>query len=224
MLTGPGLLPRSGEKAKQLVVFCHGYGSNGEDLLSLAPYWSNLLPEAEFLSPNAPEDWEAYPSGYQWFSLQEFTPRSVRAGLDGAAPVLRDYLLDALQQRNLTPADLAIVGFSQGGMMALEMMFLVPGIGGIICYSGGFYPRHEASSPQPYPQVLLVHGDADTVVPYDYFLEAQHTLRKLDLSPKTLTCSGLGHSIDEEGLKTGGQFLIQLFAPEQRNIDMKQQQ
>jgi phospholipase/carboxylesterase len=192
--------------------------------LSLAPYWSDLLPKVEFLSPNAPEPWEEYPSGYQWFSLKEFTPQAIQAGLTIARPILRDYLLDALQQRNLTPGDLAIVGFSQGGMMALEMLFALPDIGGIICYSGGFFPPTSVTSlPSSHSQVLLVHGDSDTIVPYDFFLDAQAHLRKLGLSPQTLTCPGLGHSIDEEGLKIGGKFLENLFSQEQSVSYMKQQ-
>lgn len=215
MLEGPGLLPRSRGKAKNLVVFCHGYGSNGADLIGLAPYWSEQLPDTEFLSPNAPQIWESYPSGYQWFSLREFTPQAMRAGLDEATPILRDYLLDALHQRNLQPKDLAIVGFSQGGMIALDMMFLIPDIGGLLCYSGAYYPRINGSIPGEKPQILLVHGDEDTVVPYDYFLQAQQNLAKLGLTPQTLTCTGLGHSIDEEGLNAGRKFLIQVFKSDQ---------
>lgn len=215
MIKGPGLLPHSGRKAKSLVVFLHGYGSNGDDLISLAPYWSPAMPDAEFLAPNGPEAWEGYAPGYQWFSLKEFTPSSVRAGLDVAQPHLKRYLLDALATRNLTPRDLAIVGFSQGGMVALEMMFALPDLRGAICYSGGFYPPKEMTLHKPYPETLLVHGNADTVVPYDFFLEAQVQLKKLGLHPQTLTCPALGHSIDEEGLKVGGKFLTQLFAQEQ---------
>lgn len=223
MLKGPGLLPHSGGKSKKLVVLFHGYGSNGKDLLDLAHYWSPLMPETEFLAPNGPDVWEAYASGYQWFSLKEFTPLSVRAGLNTVGPLLRNYLQDALAERNLKPADLAIVGFSQGGMVALEMMFALPGLRGVICYSGGFYPPPAAPVFEPYPEILLVHGDADTVVPYTAFLEAQQQLKKLGAHPQTLTCSGLGHSIDEEGLKSGAQFLTTLFGQEQRVIYMKQQ-
>ena len=223
MLKGPGLLPYSGRKAKSLVVLLHGYGSNGDDLISLAPYWSKMMPDTEFLAPNGPEAWEGYASGYQWFTLQEFTPPSVRTGLDAAQPHLKKYILEALAARNLSPRDLVIVGFSQGGMVALEMMFALPDLRGIICYSGGFYPSGKTPPHEPYPEILLVHGDADTVVPYDFFLEAQMQLKRLGLHPQTLTCAGLGHSIDEEGLKAGEKFLTQLFVQEQSVIYMEQQ-
>lgn len=223
MIKGPGLLPLSGAKAKKLVVLLHGYGSNGEDLLSLAPYWSKAMPDAEFLAPNGPEVWEAYASGYQWFSLKEFTSSYVRRGLTAVRPILKNYLLEALTERNLTPRDLAVVGFSQGGMVALEMMFALQNLRGIICYSGGFYPSLETPLREPHPQVLLVHGDADTVVPYVYFQEARGQLEKLGVHPQTLTCSGLGHSIDKEGIKVGGEFLTHLFDQEQPVIYMKQQ-
>jgi len=221
MIKGPGLLPPSGRKAKSLVVLLHGYGSNGDDLLSIAPYWSQAMPETEFLAPNGPDAWEAYPSGYQWFSLAEFTPTFVRTGLDAARPHLKEYIQEALAARDLTPQNLALVGFSQGGMVALDMMFALPGLRGVICYSGGFYPS-ETPLHEPYPEVLLVHGNTDMVVPYYYLLEAQKQLEKLGLHPQTLTCSGLGHSIDEEGLKVGEKFLTCLFTQDQPVIYMKQ--
>jgi phospholipase/carboxylesterase len=223
MLTGPSLLPRSGGKAKQLVVFCHGYGSSGADLISLAPSWSGIMPDAEFLAPNGPDICESYSFGYQWFGLREFTPYYVDAGLMVSRPILRKYFLELLAQRALTPSDLAIVGFSQGGMVALDMMFALQGLRGVICYSGGFYPPSDIPLPEPHPEVLLVHGDADTCVPYEYCLKAQGLLKKLGLQPQTLTCSGLGHSIDSEGLKVGGKFLAQLFSSKQPVMYMKQQ-
>ena len=223
MIKGPGLLPRSGQKAKNLVVLLHGYGSNGDDLISLAPYWSKMMPDTEFLAPNGPDVCESFSFGYQWFGLREFTPSYVRTGLDAARPILRKYFLEILAERSLTPKDLAIVGFSQGGMVALDMVFALKSLRGAICYSGGFYPFSEMSLSAPQPEILLVHGDADTCVPYVSFLDAQRDLKKLGLHPQTLTCAGLGHSIDEEGLKAGGEFLTHLFAQEQPVIQMKQQ-
>lgn len=222
MIKGPGLLPLSGGKAKKLVVLLHGYGSNGEDLLSLAPHWSRLMPDVEFLAPNGLEPWEAYVSGYQWFSLKEFTPFRIRSGLDAVRPILEDYLLIELARRGLNPQDLAIVGFSQGGMVALDIMFAIPDLGGIICYSGGFYPSLDTPLQEPYPSVLLVHGDVDTVVPYHVFLETQQQLKKIGIYPQTLTCLGLGHSIDKKGITGGAQFLINLFDLKPLVTGMKQ--
>lgn len=224
MLKGPGLLPHSKGKAKKLVVLFHGYGSNGKDLLDLARYWSPLMPDTEFLAPHGPDVCETHSFEYQWFSLKEFTPFSVRTGLAAVRSFLKDYLLKALAERCLTPMDLAVVGFSQGGMVALDMMFAVPQLRAVICYSGGFYPPQEMPLPgHHYPEILLVHGDADTRVPYIFLREAQQQLKKLGILPRTLTCPGLGHSIDEEGLKTGAQFLTALFGQEQPIIYMKQQ-
>jgi phospholipase/carboxylesterase len=218
MINGPGLLPQSGQKAKSLIIFLHGYGSNGDDLLSLAPYWSKMMPDTEFLAPNGPDICESYSFGYQWFGLREFTPSYVRAGLTAVRPHLKKYILEILAARGLTPMDLAIVGFSQGGMVALDMVFALQGLRGAMCYSGAFYPLSELALPKPQPEILLVHGDEDTVVSYGYFLESQKQLEKLGLHLQTLTCPGLGHSIDEEGLKVGGKFLTQLFAQEQTAI------
>jgi len=210
MLEGPRLLPRSRGKTKKLVVLCHGYGSNGQDLLSLAHYWADLLPEVEFLAPNGPEVWETEASGYQWFSLKEFTPAYIRKGLKVAHLHLQTYLQEVMAERHLTPKDLALVGFSQGGMIALDMMFVIKELRGLICYSGGFFPPSTFSQLESYPEVFLVHGDADPVVPYEVFLESQRKLKKMGIHSQTLTCSHLGHSINEEGIKAGGKFLAKL--------------
>lgn len=223
MLNGPGLLPLSGGKAQKLVVFIHGYGSSGDDLISLAPYWSQLMPDTEFLAPNGLEICESYPFGYQWFGLREFTPSTVRSGLTKVRPILIENFRKMLAERDLTPMDLAIVGFSQGGMVALDMAFALEGLRGAICYSGGFYPFPDMTLPDPQPEILLVHGDADTLVPYDFFLEAQKELIKRGLNPQSLTCSGLGHSIDNKGLKAGGDFLRNAFSQlSAASVEMKQ--
>src|SRR3954468_16049545 len=102
VLDGPTVAPKSGGKAKQLVVFLHGYGSNGEDLISLAPYWSDLLPDAEFVSPNAPFPCEQNPfGGFQWFGLEDRSTEMRLAGTRAAATILDAYLDDALKARGL---------------------------------------------------------------------------------------------------------------------------
>lgn len=213
MLKGPSLLPPSTGKPKKLVVFFHGYGSNGDDLLSLASSWAPLMPDVEFIAPHGPDVCESYALGYQWFSLKEFTTSHVTAGLLAIRPLLKNYLITLLKDRDLTPQDLALVGFSQGGMVALDMLFVLEGLEGIISYSGGFYPPFpEKPLLSPYPQVLLVHGKNDTIVPYAHFLEAQHQLEHRGLYAQTLTSEHLGHSIDEQGIKKGGEFLTHIFA------------
>jgi phospholipase/carboxylesterase len=222
MLKGQSLLPHSGKSARQLIVFIHGYGADGKNLLDLAHYWSPLLPDAEFLAPDAPDVCEANPFGYQWFGLQDITPYNVRAGLDIARPILQKYIFNALQERYLSLTDLVLIGFSQGGMLALEMMFALHGLKGIISYSGAFYPPVATLLDKPHPEILLVHGNLDMVVPYGALTEAQRYLKQFGVTPRTLTCVGLGHSINEEGIQIGGQFLTDLFAQDQSVIYMKQ--
>lgn len=202
----PSLRPKG--TAKKLVLFLHGYGSNGADLLEIGRMWQPSLTNTVFLSPNAIEPMEALPFGnsYQWFGLADFNPLNIRAGLDKARPHLNRFIKRALAEYRLLPSDLIIVGFSQGTMMALEMLFSISKLGGIIGYSGAFYPPARAKPLSPSP-VLLVHGTADVVVPYSAMQAAQTQLRQLDVNVMTKTCTGLGHSIDESGIMAGLDFI-----------------
>ena len=118
-LSGPSRPPASGGKPSRLVVLLHGLGADGNDLIGLAPYWASLLPEAEFLSPNAPFPCDMAPYGYQWFSAQDRSPAAVLAGVRAAAPMLDAFIDEALAERGLGDGELALVGFSQGTMMSL---------------------------------------------------------------------------------------------------------
>lgn len=207
MLTGPHRLPQSKKSPKQLVVFLHGYGANGDNLITISDYWAKQLPEAEFLAPNGIEPCEISPFGYQWFGLPDFTIFNMREGLEKAAPIVAKTLLKWLSDRRLKPENLALVGFSQGTMLALELMFHIPGIRSIIGYSGAFYPPVAKLLESPLPQVFLSHGDFDTVVPFAAFKEAERQLSLFNIHPTTHVSSGLGHSIDMEGIRLGGDFL-----------------
>ncbi len=222
MLSGSHKLPLSGKAPRQLVVFLHGYGADGANLIDIADYWQEMLPEAEFLSPNAPQPCEMNPMGYQWFGLQDFSPTNVRQGLENAAPILCSYLQSALADRQLTPAQLALVGFSQGTMMALEMMFHLPGIRAILGYSGAFYPPIARLVPPPVPEVFLIHGDGDMVVPYTALDIARQQLTQFNVPVRTHTCKGLGHFIDGPGVQLGGQFLTHTFSANDPVIYMDQ--
>src|SRR6516164_2823431 len=118
-LHGPSQPPASGGKPRHLVVLLHGYGSDGNDLIGLAPHWARVLPAAEFLSPHAPFPCEMGPFGRQWFSFADRTPETILAGTRAAAAILDAFLDEALAARGLSERDLALVGFSQGTMMAL---------------------------------------------------------------------------------------------------------
>jgi phospholipase/carboxylesterase len=214
-LDGPKVAPKSGNAAKQLVVFLHGYGSNGDDLISLAPYWADLLPDAEFVSPNAPFPCEQNPfGGFQWFGLEERNA-AMRLGSTRAAATILDAFLDAaLKARGLDESRLALVGFSQGTMMALHVgprRAIAPAA--IVGYSGALIGA-DALGPElkSRPPVLLVHGTADQVVPFGAMDAATQALRAQGLKVEAVARPGLPHSIDPEGLTRGGRFLQENFA------------
>src|SRR5215469_8235861 len=136
-LEGPSRLPHRGGKPKSLVVLLHGLGADGNDLISLAPYWAPLLPETEFLSPNAPFPCDMAPYGYQWFSVQDRSFDAVMGGVRAAAPMLDAFIDDALKSRGLSEKELALVGFSQGTMMSLHVgLRRADVVAGILGYSG----------------------------------------------------------------------------------------
>src|ERR1700745_3060187 len=120
-LSGPSRPPASGGKPRRLVILLHGLGADGNDLIGLAPYWARLLPNGEFVSPNAPFPCDTVPYGYQWFSSQDRSPEAVLGGVRAAAPILDAFIDDALAQRGLTHRALAVGGFSRQR----------PGVGGV---------------------------------------------------------------------------------------------
>jgi phospholipase/carboxylesterase len=187
----------------------HGLGADGNDLIGLAPYWAPLLPTAEFVSPNAPFPCDMAPYGYQWFSSQDRSPAAVLAGVRAAAPLLDAFIDDALAQRALDDADLALVGFSQGTMMSLFVgLRRAKPVAGIVGFSGRLLgPELLASELRSRPRTLLVHGTDDPLVLYESLAAAEAALKGADVPVDTLTCPGVGHSIDENGLRRGGAFL-----------------
>jgi phospholipase/carboxylesterase len=208
-LSGPSRPPASGGKPSRLVVLLHGLGADGNDLIGLAPYWARLLPTAEFLSPNAPFPCDMAPYGYQWYSSQDRTPEAALAGVRAAAPILNAFIDDALTQRGLEDSDLALIGFSQGTVMSLYVGFRRnKPVAGIVGFSGRLLaPELLAGELRSRPPTLLVHGTDDPLVPYDALGEAETALKAAGVPVETVTSFGIGHSIDEQGLRRGGLFL-----------------
>jgi phospholipase/carboxylesterase len=213
-LTGPVRKPASGGTPKQLVVLLHGLGADGNDLIGLAPSWAALLPEAEFVSPDAPFPCDMAPYGRQWFSFQTRTPDAVLAGVRAAAPILDAFLDEALKARGLDASQLALVGFSQGTMMALFVGLRRPkAVAAIVGFSGRLLAADLLPSEiRSRPPVLLVHGDNDPVVPFESLALAVTGLQAAGVPVEQLVRPRLGHGIDEEGLRRGGAFLRDSFA------------
>jgi phospholipase/carboxylesterase len=149
------------------------------------------------------------PYGYQWFSAQDRSPSAVLAGVRAAAPFLQAFIDDALAERGLDEADLALVGFSQGTMMSLFVgLRRAKPVAGIVGFSGRLLaPELLAEELRSQPRMLLVHGTDDPLVPYESLGIAEAALEGAGVPVETLTCDGIGHSIDENGLRRGGSFL-----------------
>ncbi len=210
--------PQSGNKAKQLVVLVHGYGSNADDLITLAPELSGYLPDAHFISPEAPFalDQSLGFEGRQWFSLLERTEESMLEGLKVAAPILRQFIEQQLQRLELSSFDcVALLGFSQGAMLSLHIGLRQPeeqAVRAVLCYSGMVVaPQLLAQELQSYPSCLLVHGEDDMVVPVIAMAMTAQVLTSLEVPVTTQLRPGLEHGIDYEGIEAGGEFLQAIF-------------
>jgi phospholipase/carboxylesterase len=217
-LNGPRLEPRSGQ-AKRLVVFLHGYGADGNDLIDIGRAWQGLLPDTAFVSPHAPRPCGQAPMGREWFPLTFRNPDERWIGVNAAAPALNQFLDAELARRKLPPSALALVGFSQGTMMALHTGLrrsqppaAIVGYSGIFVLPERAVPDAIAGEIQSKPPVLLVHGDQDELIPVQALLLGAQGLAALEVPVEWHISPGIGHGIDQEGLRHGGEFLARRFA------------
>ena len=217
-LDGPRIPPASGGPARQLVVLLHGVGADGADLAALAPVWAQVLPDAAFVAPDAPFPCDMAPFGRQWFSLQDRDPQRLAAGVRAVAPVVEAFLAAELAALGLPPAALALMGFSQGAMTALHVGLrgAVPPAA-ILAYSGALLaPETLAAEIRARPPVLIVHGEADEVVPAWAGRFAESALHEAGVPVEALFIPGLGHGIDEAGLAAGARLLGRVFGAGRR--------
>ncbi|HVC59656.1 MAG TPA: prolyl oligopeptidase family serine peptidase [Acetobacteraceae bacterium] len=212
-LDGPRWGPASKGTPRQLVVLCHGLGADGHDLIDLAPSWGHALPDALFISVDAPF---THDSGFgrQWWSVADRSPPVVEAGVRRAAGFLAPFI-DAELARLKLPADAyALMGFSQGAMTALFTgLRHRPPPRAILAFSGALIaPESLAAELSGRPLVLLVHGESDEAVPVSRSRDAEAALRAAGVPVEATYIPRLGHGIDDTGIAMGALTLQRAFS------------
>ena len=216
-IDGPRVQAYSGQ-CRQLIVFLHGYGADGADLIEIGRQWRGFLPDADFVAPNAPERCSMSPMGRQWFPLTMRDPHERWRGVVAARPILDSFLDKELEKRGLSEQSLALVGFSQGTMMALHAGLrrmtaprAILGYSGVLVSGEQDVDNMPSQRKQKPPSVLLVHGDEDELIPPEALMMSANALADMNVPAQWHLSAGLGHGIDNAGLVHGGLFLAQSF-------------
>ncbi|MCL2468996.1 MAG: alpha/beta hydrolase [Alphaproteobacteria bacterium] len=209
MLTDVVLEPLGGQEATRAVIILHGLGDNGQGIMGLGEMMRMAMPNTVFLAPNAPFPCPYVPGGYQWFSSEDWTPHIILQGAQKAAAPLNEYIDHILETRKLAPSQVALVGFSQGTMMSL---YVAPrraeALAGVLGYSGALIGGTSlAQEKKSAPPVLLIHGTSDEVVPFKAMNNALEGLKAAGIEASAMACPGLGHTVDNDGLRQGVAFL-----------------
>ena len=221
-LSGPSFGPASDAAARSLVIFLHGVGADGNDLIGLAPRFAGALPDAAFVAPDAPYPCDMAPMGRQWFSIQTQDAALRLAAVRETAAILNAFIDAQLAAHGLGDDRLALIGFSQGTMMSL---FVAPRrdnpCAGIMAYSGRLEGGAELGAEiRSRPPVMMVHGDGDELLPVSSMTDAAARLRENGIEVETHVRPGLGHGIDEAGLKLGATMLKRSLYPDEAEPDL----
>lgn len=218
-IDGPRLGPARGGAARQLVVFLHGYGADGNDLIEIGRAWQPLLPQAAFVSPHAPHPCGQAPVGREWFPLTFRDPNERWRGVNAAAPMLEALLDGELARHGLSERQMALVGFSQGTMMALHVGLrrraacaAIVGYSGLLVLPPDQGPEAVAGEIRARPPILLIHGDRDDLIPAQALFMSGAGLAALEIPVEWHLSAGVGHGIDEDGLRHGGEFVARRLA------------
>ena len=201
--------PLSKKKPAQIIILCHGYGGDGNDISSLAINWRRFLPDAIFLCPNAPDVCSVNPQGYEWFDLTNEKEEIILEKSLLAEKKLNTFLDQVLDNLQLEETNLGLVGFSQGCMMILQVgLKRLKQINCLIGYSGKIInKKHLSENINSKPNVLLMHGDKDEIVPVSSLLEAKEFFNKIDYKIQTKIFKNCEHRIPQEGSSMGLEFL-----------------
>jgi phospholipase/carboxylesterase len=204
---------------KYLVVFSHGYGANGENLIDLSYEFKKILPDAHFISPNAIEPWEGgFPNAYQWFSLSAGMERRsldvMAESVKNANKTLQHFINSQLERFKISAENLFLVGFSQGAMMALYQGFIQnKKPAGVISFSGKLIlPEMVNEKTLSKPEICLIHGESDSVVPFSSLAEAEATLKENNISFEAHPIAHLDHSIDIHAIRLAQSFIKKIIS------------
>ena len=203
------LEPLSKIKPKNAVILCHGYGGDGKDISILAGYWRTYLPDTIFICPDAPEKCEASPSGFQWFDLTDQDPEQILSKSLVAENKLNKLIDEVKESYNLLANQIIIGGFRQGSMISLQTgIKRKDKINSILGYSGKIIDlEHLSKNIVSRPNIFLMHGDIDQVVPVDGLLEAKNFFNKNNYEIETKIFKDCEHRIPMEGSSLGLQFI-----------------
>ena len=209
ILDATSISPLSKNKPRQAIILCHGYGCDGQDISSLAINWQRFLPEAIFLCPNAPEVCSVNPQGYQWFDLTIDKEEVILEKSLFAEEKLNIFLDQVFDNLQLETRNLALVGFSQGCMMSIQVgLKRKKEINCLIGYSGKVInQKHLSNNVNSKPKTFLMHGENDTIVSPTHLLEAKEYLKKCGINVKTKMFKNCEHRIPVEGSSLGLAFL-----------------
>ena len=209
ILDATTLFPLSKNKPRHAIVLCHGYGGDGKDISTLAIHWQRFLPDAIFLCPNAPEICAVNPRGFQWFDLTTEKEDIILEKSLAAEEKLNTFLNQVSNNFQLEPSNLALVGFSQGSMIGIQVALKrKEQINCLISYSGKVINQeHLSDNINSKPKIFLMHGANDTIVPPTYLLEAKEYLKKHGINTKTKMFKNCEHKIPVEGSSLGLGFL-----------------
>ena len=201
--------PFSKNKPQQAVILCHGYGGDGQDISNLAINWQRFLPETIFLCPNAPEICAVNPQGFQWFDLSSDREELILEKSLVAEAKLNTFLDQVLNNFQLEHNNLALVGFSQGCMISLQIALKKKKqISCLIGYSGKVInQKHLSDNINSKPKIFLMHGTNDIIVSPTHLLEAKEYLAKHGLKIKIKLFKDCEHRIPMEGISIGLEFL-----------------
>ncbi len=201
--------PVTGADPDSLVTLLHGLGADANDLIGLAPYLAQNLPDTHFISPDAPYPCDMAPFGRQWFSLQDWSLESIHNGVLNVWPVLESFIEQQQARFDLPASKIALLGFSQGGCMALHAgLQYGEKLAGVLSYSG-WLSGADVLDPATIqkPPVCLIHGESDEVVPVIAWHKTKDWLEAQGFDVSGHTTPGLGHGIDESGIAAGSAFL-----------------